>query len=384
MIFQRYIRETKNRAGKTVFNARLRYKEPEWRKWKELLRTVESRNEANTKLTDLEVEIRQRGTTRLEAGKVTFRQLATYCKDNKYTPATYDADGTKLTGVRSVQAAHIALDHLVEYFGDRNIMKIDFDDMAGYKKHRLSQKKKNGKPIKLATVHRELSKARRMFNIAIGKKWLYANPFKNESDEKLIQIAAERPKTNVLSDAEEARLLKAFETLERRHSLPIIIAALDTGQRRSSLVDFLRWEHVDFENEQIMVITYKDVNIKQWWIPMTKRLKKELLQLKMRRGGFWKPEQRVFDGAARNLRKNWEFARKAAGVTHLRFHDLRHTTATRLIALGVPIEEVARILGHSDVKTTFRYVNLNQKTIDKVRNVLDTYNDAVAAAQAVY
>ena len=40
-------------------------------------------------------------------------------------------------------------------------------------------------------------------------------------------------------------------------------------------------------------------------------------------------------------------------------------------------------MGHSDVKTTYRYVNLNQKTIDKVRNVLDTYNDAVAAAQAV-
>ena len=59
------------------------------------------------------------------------------------------------------------------------------------------------------------------------------------------------------------------------------------------------------------------------------------------------------------------------------------TTATRLIALGVPIEEVARVLGHSDVKTTYRYVNLNQKTIDKVRNVLDTYNDAVVAVQAV-
>ena len=38
MTFQRYIRETKNRAGKTVFNARLRYKEPECGKWKELLR----------------------------------------------------------------------------------------------------------------------------------------------------------------------------------------------------------------------------------------------------------------------------------------------------------------------------------------------------------
>ncbi len=383
MQFQRYIRRMSNRAGKPVFYARLRYKEDEWPKWKELLRTAESRSAAQSKLAKLEVELAEKGSTQLEAGKITFRQLAEYCKENKYTEAQYDENGTKTSGVRSVKAAHIAINHLVEFFGNRNIQKIQFDDLEKYKKHRLSKKKKNGKPIKLATAHRELSKARRMFNVAISKKWLYVNPFKNESNEKLIQIAAERPKTNVLSDAEEAKLLKAFETPERLHSLPIIIAALDTGQRHSSLVDFLVWEHVNFENEQIMVTTYKDVNIKQWWIPMTKRLKKELLQLKMKRGGFLKPEQRVFDGAARNLRKNWEFARKAAGVTHVRFHDLRHTTATRLIALGVPIEEVARILGHSDVKTTYRYVNLNQKTIDKVRNVLDTYNDAAAAAQAV-
>lgn len=84
-------------------------------------------------------------------------------------------NGTKTSGVRSVKAAHIAIDHLVEFFGNRNIQKIQFDDLEKYKKHRLSQKKKNGKPIKLATAHRELSKARRMFNVAISKKWLYVN-----------------------------------------------------------------------------------------------------------------------------------------------------------------------------------------------------------------
>ena len=57
MKFQRYIRETKNRAGKKVFSARLRYREDDWPKWKELLRKAESRSAANAKLAKLEVEL---------------------------------------------------------------------------------------------------------------------------------------------------------------------------------------------------------------------------------------------------------------------------------------------------------------------------------------
>lgn len=48
---------------------------------------------------------------------------------------------------------------------------------------------------------------------------------------------------------------------------------------------------------------------------------------------------------------------KQAGITDLRFHDLRHTFATRLIAARVAVEEVARILGHAQVSMTYRYVN---------------------------
>lgn len=46
-------------------------------------------------------------------------------KTRFYVPATYSEDGSKVSGVRSVKAAHYAIDKLVEYFGDMDIGKID-------------------------------------------------------------------------------------------------------------------------------------------------------------------------------------------------------------------------------------------------------------------
>jgi integrase len=44
-----------------------------------------------------------------------------------------------------------------------------------------------------------------------------------------------------------------------------------------------------------------------------------------------------------------------ARLPHIRFHDLRHTAATNLLAAGVPVEVVSRMLGHADVTTTLRF-----------------------------
>lgn len=45
----------------------------------------------------------------------------------------------------------------------------------------------------------------------------------------------------------------------------------------------------------------------------------------------------------------------AAQIKDLRFHDLRHTAATRMADAGINVVVIAEILGHGDIRTTKRY-----------------------------
>lgn len=54
---------------------------------------------------------------------------------------------------------------------------------------------------------------------------------------------------------------------------------------------------------------------------------------------------------------------KRAGVTNVHPHRFRRTLATRLVASGMPIQEVQRILGHTDISTTMRYVCMDEQKV---------------------
>lgn len=60
-----------------------------------------------------------------------------------------------------------------------------------------------------------------------------------------------------------------------------------------------------------------------------------------------------------------------AGVKRIRFHDLRHTGTTLMIAGGLDVKTVKEICGHIDISTTMRYVHLLG---DSIRNVARTYS----------
>ena len=60
---------------------------------------------------------------------------------------------------------------------------------------------------------------------------------------------------------------------------------------------------------------------------------------------------------------------KKAGIEGLRFHDLRHTAATRMIENGANIVAVSRILGHTDVNITMRYAHPEDTLKDAVKNL---------------
>ena len=210
-----------------------------------------------------------------------------------------------------------------------------------------------------------------MFGVALSKKWVFDNPFKTEAGKQLIQVAAEKGAVEqVLSDAEERRLFKALQKAERRHTIPVFIAALETGARWSSLVELLKWKHVNFKAEEVTITTYKDKNMKQWEISVSTRLKAELLKLKLQRKSD-DADERLFASASVNLRKVWEAARKEAGITSMRFHDLRHTFATRMADAGMEMQELAKILGHTDISMTYRYYHLTKKVNDKMRDILN-------------
>jgi hypothetical protein len=134
----------------------------------------------------------------------------------------------------------------VRFFGDKDIRKIDGDLLEKYKLVRIGGWSK----VELSTVHRQLSTGRAIFNIAIQKKWLSENPFKGRPD--LIQTYAETPSqiaTRAMSEAEAQRVLQALDTPERRHTLPIFIAAMDIGVRKGSLLNSLCWKGINFELE---------------------------------------------------------------------------------------------------------------------------------------
>ena len=107
-------------------------------------------------------------------------------------PAVFDENGTRIKGVKSVKPAHYALDALLKFYRDKDIRKIDADALRDYKVARLTGTNKLSK-VKLATVDRELSKLRKLFNVAVGKRWLISSPFTKEVSKELIQEGDETP-----------------------------------------------------------------------------------------------------------------------------------------------------------------------------------------------
>ena len=76
-------------------------------------------------------------------------------------------------------------------------------------------------------------------------------------------------------------------------------------------------------------------------------------------------DERVFPISAACLRLAWNKARKKAGITDLRFHDLRHEAVSRFFEMGMSVPEVALITGHKDVRQLFRYTHLNPSNVFK-------------------
>lgn len=121
-----------------------------------------------------------------------------------------------------------------------------------------------------------------------------------------------------------------------------IWAALLTGARRGEIFR-IRAEHIQ-ENEIIIPASHTKT-LRSRVIPIIPALRPWLVHF---------PLTMTVDG----VKSSWRRARVKADMAHVNFHDLRHSCASILIALGVDLYTVSKILGHSNTQTTQRYAHL--------------------------
>jgi integrase len=154
----------------------------------------------------------------------------------------------------------------------------------------------------------------------------------------------------------------------------IFLTAAFTGLRRGELIA-LRWRDVDFTGSLVRVrASYaagaltapKSGKVRS--VPLAPEVAKSLAKLSQRKR-FTGDDDLVFAGEAGSyldgsaLRRRYRKALADAALRPLRFHDLRHTFGTRMIAKA-DIRRVQEWMGHADVQTTMRYLHYAPRAED--------------------
>ena len=276
------------------------------------------------------------------------------------------------------------MQHLKGYFGKLLLTDIVERDISKYQAQRQAEKAA-GKTInnEVATLRAILRRHRLWASIAPDVRML-----KTREDVG-----------RAISAEEESRLLSTCAASRSRSLFPAVVIALNTGLRLEEL-RLLKWRQIDFVNEALMVGKSKTPQGTGRPVPLNKRAY-DALTAWAHQFAERKPEHYVFPsekvGVAGNnqivsvfdtdpkkpmgsWKVSWTTAREQSGVS-CRFHDLRHTTVTRLLERGVAFAVVATIMGWSaatSVRMAKRYGHIGQSFQRDAMKLLDAKESGTA------
>jgi len=255
--------------------------------------------------------------------------------------------------------------------------------------------------VSRATVNRDIGALKSMLARAVEWGELSEHPLKSVKPLKVDKHA----RTRYLDDDEEKRLREALAARDAKlkkgrananvwrkqrgyalypefsvysdHMTPMVLLSLNTGVRRGELFQ-LRWSDVDLERRVLTVRGVTAKSEKTRHIPLNDEA---LHVLKSWKGRDTNPL--VFPGKNGerfdNVNKAWSAILDAAKVKGFRWHDLRHTFASKLVMAGVDLNTVRELLGHSDLKMTLRYAHLSPKHKAEAVSVLCKPSDKTQA-----
>ncbi len=233
-----------------------------------------------------------------------------------------------------------------------------------------------------STTNRDLDCLRSVLSKAVQWGALAEHPMRTVTRAKVDTLGRLR----YLSPAEEQQLRAALDARDQRerdararfntwrrergyttlpdygtytdHLQPVVLLALNTGLRRGELLA-RTWGDVDLVSALLTVRGVSAKSGRTRYLPLNSEA---IAVLKA-----WQPSETtaadwVFPGPTgermRSLKTAWGKVAKAAGLKNFTFHDLRHSFASKLVQMGVDLNTVRELLGHSDIKMTLRYAHL--------------------------
>ena len=162
-----------------------------------------------------------------------------------------------------------------------------------------------------------------------------------------------------LTAAEYRRVGRALASLEAEqlvtaHAAAALRLLMLTGCRRTEILT-LRWDDVDRKSGELRL---RHAKTGARMVPLTPPVAAVLAGIARMRGNPW-----VFSTGRPNrhlthLSYAWYRVRDRAGLEDVRIHDLRHSFASRALALGESLAMIGRLLGHTDAGSTARYAHL--------------------------
>jgi integrase len=240
-------------------------------------------------------------------------------------------------------------------------------------------------------LHRKLTKAgspymanrcvavlSKMFSLAVRWRILDANPAKG------VEKNYESKRKRYLSADELVRLSAALADYRDQQIANIFRLLLLTGARRGEVLA-MEWGALDLGTGVWSKAGSTTKQKSDHIVPLSAPARQLLTEMQdeyIRRHPKKPLPQYVFPGNGERghvveVKKAWRAITKAAGITGLRIHDLRHSFASQLASGGASLPLIGALLGHSNPTTTARYAHLFD---DPQRAAVERVGAVIAAA----
>ena len=250
---------------------------------------------------------------------------------------------------------------ILAYFKNKKMREINRFSVEQFRQYRRQTTNGRGGSRSPASVDREIQLLSRIFSLAIERGEVEVNPCM-----RIKMLGTGNQVLRYLKPEEEQRLFAVLDG-RRRHLMDIVLIGLHTGMRRTEILS-LHKSQIDAVRDSIE-LTSATKSGKPRSVPIHPDLKPLLHRL----CEYAKESGYLFENAQtgspiKDVKTAWRNALRDAGITGLRFHDLRHTFGTRAVDGGAPVSAVKDVMGHVDIGTTMRYVHA---TDDGKRRAVD-------------